>query len=147
MGSHDAEDANFSRPDRVPDWERVAVFRETFLSLLHPECAAAFRRVGETVYHWAIEDQFAFGRSARSWIARDLGGAAKDLRFLESFLGDVGRSTQLSQLEPEDEPRARLASQVAARVGLAAARLGKAVPAERSATMGLSRPDWRVDEG
>ncbi len=114
--------------DRIPDWERVAVFRETFLSLLHPECAAAFRRVGETVYNWAIEDQFAFGRSACSWIARDLGGAARDLRFLESLLGDVGRSTQLSHLAPEDEPRAVVAGRVAGQVGLAAERLERALP-------------------
>ncbi len=114
--------------DRIPDWERVAVFRETFLSLLHPECAAAFRRVGETVYNWAIEDQFSFGRSARSWIARDLGGAAKDLRFLEGFLGDVGRSTQLSHLAAEDEPRAVVAGRVARRVGHGAERLERAMP-------------------
>ncbi len=128
MGCNDGEDAKFNSADRIPDWERVAVFRETFLSLLHPECAAAFRRVGETVYNWAIEDQFSFGRSARSWIARDLSGAALDLRFSESFLGDVGRSTQLSHLTLDDEPRARVAARVARQVGQEARKLERAMP-------------------
>jgi len=128
MDNHEGENAKFETGDRIPDWERVAVFRETFLSLLHPECASAFRRVGETVYNWAIEDQFSFGRSARSWIARDLGGASLDLRFLESFLGDVGRSTGLSHLAPEDEPRAVRAGRVAHQTGAAARQLERAMP-------------------
>jgi len=114
-------------PATLP-WEEIAVFRETFLSLLHPECAAAFRRVGETVYNWAIEDQFSFGRSARSWVARDLGGAALDLRFLEAFLGDVGRATQLSHLTPEEEAQAALAGRVAHQMGRGAGNLERATP-------------------
>ena len=97
-------------PGPLPDWERFAVFRETFLALLHPECAAAFRRVGETVYDWAIEDQFAFGRSARSWLERDLRGAALDLRFSEAFLADVGRTQQVSRLTEVEERLARIAA-------------------------------------
>ena len=128
MGIHEEEETKFIGADQTPDWERVAVFRETFLSLLHPECAAAFRRVGETVYNWAIEDQFSFGRSARSWIARDLTGAALDLRFLESFLADVGRSTELSHLELDDEPRAAEAGRVANRLGAAARSLERKIP-------------------
>ncbi|MCH9647791.1 MAG: hypothetical protein K0U98_06100 [Deltaproteobacteria bacterium] len=100
------------------NWERFAVFRESFLSVhLTLEDAEAFRRVGRFVYLLTLSGDPRAPESGESTIRSDMRGAARDLRWLQGFLQDIGRQRVESELAAAEAALSQRAAEVAVGIG------------------------------
>lgn len=100
------------------NWEDLAVFRESFLSVhLSHEDADAFRQIGRLIYLLALSGDQPVSESQGSKIRIDLRGAARDLRWLQGLLQDVGRQHRESELDASETALSRRAAEVAVGMG------------------------------
>jgi hypothetical protein len=78
------------RPAAFPEWEALCIFRETFLVWLTPPGAAdALRFVGNLFFDLMLKAD-DWPAPEESPVRRELQGAARDLRFLASYLATTG---------------------------------------------------------
>ncbi|MCH9648870.1 MAG: hypothetical protein K0U98_11570 [Deltaproteobacteria bacterium] len=107
-----------SNPFSPESWELFAVFRGSFLSVqLSNDDAAAFRRIGRLAYLLTLSGDPPASESQGSKIRIDLREAARDLRWLQGFLQDVGRQHEQSELDASEVRLSRRAAEVAVGIG------------------------------
>ncbi|HVT58952.1 MAG TPA: hypothetical protein VHR45_11170 [Thermoanaerobaculia bacterium] len=105
-----------SSPQSIsPPWNEADSFRETTLLVIDDEQdREALRQVGRLLYNLAVETTRLPGEESSTH--GEMRAAAAELRFLEGFLGMVGRSAEESDLQPADDALARFAGKLARRV-------------------------------
>jgi len=109
-------------PAALPEWESLCVFRETFLVWLTPPGAAdALRFVGNLFFDLMLNAD-DWPAPEESPVRGELQGAARDLRFLASYLATIGQA-DASSLTPEDARLSRMAEPISREVGELAARI------------------------
>ncbi|MCH9649411.1 MAG: hypothetical protein K0U98_14310 [Deltaproteobacteria bacterium] len=114
----------FSNPFPAESWEHFAVFRESFLTAhFNPTDADAFRRIGRLAYLLTLSGDQPASESQGSRLSKDLRGAARDLRWLQGFLQDVGRQHEEAELAASEAALSRRAAEVAVRIGAFALEL------------------------
>jgi hypothetical protein len=97
-------------------------YRETFLSILDPEEAAAFRSHGNVVENRFL-DRVVYEETKTSYTEAEVRGALADLRFLAGFLRAVGKEREASELPPRDWQLAHTAAECAEDVDVLAHKL------------------------
>jgi hypothetical protein len=122
------------------------VFRETFLFVLDPEEAEAFRHFGDVVQDRFLDRSiYEKGNPHFSFTLAEMVGVAADLRFLEGFLRAVGAERRLSELTATEQGLSSLAERLAPEVATLAGKLAQEIehliadedePAEASPTPG-----------
>ena len=106
------------------DWESIAVFRETFLSVqLDPQDAANLRGFGRWLRAAALScDAPCFG-PGESLTRVELRAAAADLRQMQGFLADLGQHHLQLDLDQADTGLSLLAAELAEQLSQAASRI------------------------
>jgi hypothetical protein len=104
------------------------VFRETFLFVLDPEEAEAFRRFGDVVQDRFLDRSNYEKRNPHfSFTLAEMVGVAADLRFLEGFLRAVGAEMRLSELTPTEQGLSSFAEQLMPEVATLAEKLAQEI--------------------
>lgn len=111
-------------------WELWAVFRGPFLMYVGREHEGAFLAVGQRMFYALLQEPPDWSESVVRAEAR---AAARDLRFLEQYLGFIGESRFESELDRPDSRLSERAERWAVRVAELAAEVEAALEEERRA--------------
>lgn len=104
------------------------VFRETFLFVLDPEEAEAFRHFGDVVQDRFLDRSIYEKRNPHfSFTLAEMVGVAADLRFLEGFLRAVGAERRLSELTATEQGLSALAERLTPEVATLAGKLAQEI--------------------
>lgn len=118
------------------DFEKHEGFRETFL--LHfsePKTNTNLRELGSLLFDLALESSEAWPDPPEGLTRSELRAAVADLRFLEGFLGAVGREHLVSSLDFAATALSQLAARQAREVGRIADRI------EEELALGIRSPE------
>ena len=122
-----------SEPPALPPgaWEDIVVFRQVFLQYFEtqPEIVEALRLLGRFLFDLVLEQCGSWPPSGDSSIVEQIRAGADDLRFLESFFGDVGAAHRVSGLSEADARLSRRAESWAAQARKLATVIDKALNA------------------
>ena len=110
-----------------PPWNESDSIRETLLiNFPDPADREAVRHVGRMLYDLALAAADSAQRPAPDELSSthsEMRAVVADLRYIEGYLGMVGRSADESSLRAMDEALARYGGKVARRVGAVAAAI------------------------
>jgi hypothetical protein len=116
------------------------VYRETFLAILPPDEAAAFRAYGNAVENRLL-DRPAYEMPTTSYTEAEMRGALADLCFLAGFLQTVGKERAASELPERDWQLAHVAAELAGEVAALAAGLDRELRRFSASDEGTARTD------
>jgi len=117
--AEEADKAAAAVMDPLPE-----AFRESFLFVLDPVEASAFRRFGEVLHDLLLDRaEYAERNPQCSFTLAELLAVLSDLRFLERFLGQVGTERFLSDLSATDRSLSLTAERLGSEIGALVRRL------------------------
>jgi hypothetical protein len=110
-----------------PPWNEADSFRETTLQFIDdPEDREAARRFSRLLYDLVLEQTRNMGDE--DYVTRaNLRAIAADLRHLEGYLDEIGRTLENSSVEPEEEVLVHFAGRLAPKVGALVAKIEKRI--------------------
>jgi hypothetical protein len=114
-------------PTPPPPWNEADSFRETTLQFIDdPEDREAARRFSRLLYDLVLEQTREVG--GEDYVTRaNLRAIAADLRHLEGYLDEIGRTLENSSVEPEEEALVHFAGRLAPKVGALVAKIEKRI--------------------